>query len=158
MNTKYMWMRLLLVSTLLALLFTNACSLQSDINGPAEEALAEQGDVIMTILQAGDFQAVRDVLSLEAQRALDISTSLVGSWVDLESLIMQNAPRITKWDFDNARIFTKHGAIRGILEGRAEYVDGKSSKLSMELEQQNGTWKLRNFSLTTGYYRAWHLD
>jgi len=147
MNTKYLWMRLLLVSTLLALLFTTACSMQSNINGPAEEALAEQGDVIMTILQAGDFQAVHDVMSLEAQRALDISTALVGNWVDLESLIMQNAPRITEWDFDSARIFTNNGAIRGILEGRVDYVDGKSSKLRMELEQQNGTWKVRNFSL-----------
>jgi len=83
MNTKYLWMRLLMASTLLMLLFTTACSIQSDIKGPAEEALAEQGDVIMTILQAGDFQAVQDVLSLEAQQALNMATGLVGDWVDL---------------------------------------------------------------------------
>jgi hypothetical protein len=147
MNIDNLCKRLELVSTLLVLLFTTSCSIQSDIMGPAEEALVEQGDVIMTILQAGDFQAVRDVMSIEAQRALDISTALVGDWVDLESLIMQNAPRITEWDFNSAQIFTKDGAIRGILEGRVDYIDGKSSKVRMELEQQNSTWKLCNFSL-----------
>lgn len=146
MNTNNLWKRLLMASTLLALLFTTACSIQSDINGPGEEALVEQGDVIMTILQAADFQAVRDVMSIEAQRVLDVSTALVGNWVDLESLIMQNAPRITEWDFNSARIFTKDGAVRGILEGRVEFVDGKSSTVHMELEQQNSTWKLCGFS------------
>ena len=140
-------MKLLMASILLALLCTTACSEHTAINGPAEEALVEQGDVIMTILQAGDFQAVRGVMSREAQRALDISTALVGNWVDLESLIMQNAPRITGWDFDNARIFTNDGATKGVLEGTVDYVDGKPSELRMELEQQNGAWKLCNFSL-----------
>jgi hypothetical protein len=147
MNTHNLWIRLLVASTLLALLFTTACDKENAIKGPAEEALVEQGDVIMTILQAGDFQAVRDVMSPEAQRALNLGIELVGDWVDLENLIIQNAPRITEWDFDNARIFTKDGAIRGVLEGRVEYVDGKSSELRMELEQQNGTWKLCNFNL-----------
>ena len=147
MNIKNLLMRLLMASTLLVLLFTTACGIERAIDGPAEEALAEQGDVIMTILQAGDFQGVRDVMSLEVQRALNLGTELVGEWVDLEDLIMQKAPRITEWEFDDARIFTKNGAIRGILEGKVEYVDGKSSEFLMELEQQNGTWKLRNFSL-----------
>ncbi len=146
MITNNLWKRLLMASTLLVLLISTACSKQSDIMGPAEEALVEQGDVIMTILQAGDFQAVQDVLSYEAQRALNIATGLVGDWVDLESLIMQYAPSITGWNFDSARIFTKDRAIRGILEGRVEFVDGKSGKVHMELEQQNGTWKLCNFN------------
>jgi len=136
-----------MASTLLALLFTTACSIQSDIKGPAEEALAEQGDVIMTILQTGDFQAVQDVLSLQAQRVLNIATGLVGDWVDLESLIIQYAPTINDWDFDSVHIFTKDGAIRGVREGKVDYADGKHGKVCMELEMQNGSWKLRNFSL-----------
>ncbi|HEX9091948.1 MAG TPA: hypothetical protein VF831_10685 [Anaerolineales bacterium] len=147
MNTKNLWMRLLMASTLLALLFTTACSIQSDFKGPAEEALTKQGDVIMTILQSGDFQAVKDVFSLEAQRALNIATGLVGDWVDLESLIMQYAPTISDWDFDSVHIFTEGGAIRGVLEGKVNYAEGKHGKVHMELELQNGSWKLHNFSL-----------
>jgi hypothetical protein len=147
MNIKFLLMRLLMVSMLLVLLLTTACGKEKAIEGPAEEALADQGDVIMTILQAGDFQAIRDVMSLEAQRALNLGTELVGEWVDLEGLIIQNAPRITEWDFNSAHIFTENGAIRGVLEGRVDYADGKSSELHMELEQQNGTWKLRNISM-----------
>ena len=142
MNTKIFLMKLLMASTLLALLFTTACGVENAIKGPAEEALVEQGDAIMNVLQAGDLQAVRGVLSRKTLQMLDTATYLVSGVVDLERLIEQNAPAIATWKFDQARIFTKHGAIRGNLEGRVDYVDGTSGKVNIELEQQDGTWKL----------------
>jgi len=136
-----------MAGTLLALLFTAACGTENAIEGPTDQALAEQGNAIMTRLKDEDFQAVYDMLSLEAQQALDKAKMMVGSTVDLESLIMQNASAIATWKFDRARIFTKNGAIRGNLDGSVAYADGKSGKVSLELEQQDGTWKLRSFSL-----------
>jgi hypothetical protein len=147
MNTNKLLMKLLMASTLLALLFTTACGLEIAIKGPSEQALVKQGDVIMTVLKTGDFQAVHEVLSLEADRALNIAIGIVGNVVDLESEIMQNAPAIDTWKFDRAYLFTKNGSIRGILEGRVDYVGGRSGKVRLELEMQDGTWKLRSFSL-----------
>jgi hypothetical protein len=152
MNTNKLWTKFLMAGTLLALLFTAGCGLEYDIKGPAERALAEQtlteqGSVVMTVLQGGDFQAVHEVLSSEAQQALDNATRMVGGWVDLEGLIMQQAPALAAWKFEDARVFTKNGTIRGNLDGRVEYVDGKSGKVQLELEQEEGTWKLRSFSL-----------
>ena len=148
MNTNKLWTKLLMAGTLLALLFTAACGIENAIKGSAEEALAEQGDVVMTVLKDGDLQALRDLLSREAQQMLDNATYRVRvSGVDLETLIEQNAPKIATWTFDRARIFTKDGAIRGKLDGKVEYADGKSGTVRMELEQQDGTWKLHSFSL-----------
>ena len=142
MNTNKFMMKLLMASMLLALLFTAACSRENAIKGSAEEALVERGDAIMAVLQIGDLQAVREVLSRKTLQMLDTATYLASGVVDLERLIEQNAPTIATWKFDRARIFTKHGAIRGNLEGRVDYVDGTSGKVNIELEQQDGTWKL----------------
>jgi hypothetical protein len=149
MNANKIWMKLLMSSMLLALLFTAACGMKNDIKGPAEQALAEQGNAIMTCLQGGEFQAVYDMLSLDAQQAWDkaIRTRWVSSTVYLESLVMQDASLIAVWNFDSARVFTENGTLRGALDGRVDYVDGKSGELRLELEQENGTWKLRSFSL-----------
>ena len=47
MNTNKIWIRLLMASVLLALLSTTACGMEiakvNAIEGPAEQALAEQG-------------------------------------------------------------------------------------------------------------------
>ena len=147
MNTNKFLMKLLIASTLLALLFSAACSADNDIKGHDEEALAEQGDVVMTVLKDGDLQAVRDLLSREAQQMLDKATHMAGRVVDVESIIEQNKPEIATWTFDRARIFTKDGAIRGELDGKVEYDDGKSGKVRMELELQDGTWKLCGWTL-----------
>lgn len=147
MNINTLWMRLLMASTLLVLLFTAACGTEGAIKGAAEEALVEQGDVVMNVLKAGDLQAVRNVLSRETQQMLDKATYLVSGVIDLESLIKQNAPQIATWKFNQARIITKDGAIRGKLDGRVDYVGGKSGDVHLELEQQDGTWKLCGWSL-----------
>ena len=142
MNTNKFLMKLLMASMLLALLFTTACGVENAIKGPAEEALVERGDAIMAVLQTGDLQAVREVLSRKTLQMLDTATYLASGVVDLERLIEQIDTKIATWKFDRARIFTKHGAIRGNLEGRVDYVDGTSGKVNIELEQQDGTWKL----------------
>ena len=75
MNTNKIWMRSLMASVLLALLFTTACGMEiamvNAIEGPAEQALAEQGDAYMNCLKEGDFQAVYEMMSLESQRVLE---------------------------------------------------------------------------------------
>ena len=78
---------------------------------------------------------------------LDKATHMAGRVVDVESIIEQNKPEIAAWTFDQARIFTKDGAIRGELDGRVVYADGKSGKVKMELVQQDGTWKLSGWTL-----------
>ena len=149
MNTNKILMRLLMASTLLALFFTVACGMRNTIMGPAEQALVEQGNAIMTCLQDGEFQAVYDMMSFEAQRIWDkaINIQWVGSTAYLENLVMQDASSIAAWNFESARVFSESGAIRGDLHGRVDYVDGESGEMHLELEQENSTWKLRSFSL-----------
>ena len=151
MNTNKIWMRSLMASVLLALLFTTACGMEiamvNAIEGPAEQALAEQGDAYMNCLKEGDFQAVYEMMSLESQRVLDKPLRIARSVVDLDSIIKSAGSPIVTWKFDGARIFTKNGVIRGTLNGRVEYVDGTSGKVHLEFEEQDGTWKLRSSSL-----------
>lgn len=147
MNTNKYWKRLLMAGMLLGLLMTAACGMKEAIKGPEEQALAAQGDVVMATLKDGDFQAVQGLMSPEVQKMLDSATSMVSSWVDLESLIMQNAPAIATWKFDQARIYTRDGALIGKLDGTVAYADGKASELSLELEKDQDAWKLRSFSL-----------
>ena len=84
---------------------------------------------------------------LDSSALLDKATHMTGRVADVESIIEQNNPEIATWTFDRARIFTKDGAIRGKLDSKVEYVDGKSGKVRMELEPQDGTWKLCGWTL-----------
>ena len=151
MNTNKIWMRLLMASTLLALLFTTACGMDdvmvNAIEGPAEQALAEQGDAYINCLTEGDFQAVYEMMSLESQQVLDKPLRIARSVVDLDSIIKSAGSPIVTWKFDGARIVTKNEVIRGTLNGRVEYVDGTSGKVHLEFEEQDGTWKVRSSSL-----------
>ena len=149
MYTNKLWLRLLLACTLLMLLLTAACGKESAIKNPAaEQALTVQGDAFMTCLKDGDFQAVYDLMSLEAQKALDKAKKMAGSWVSLDGVLNQIGLEIAGWEFDKARVFTKNGVVMGTLDGRVEYADGKSGEVHLELEQQDGTWKIRSSSLT----------
>jgi len=154
MNTNKLWMRLLMAGTLLALLFTAACSADNDIKGPEEQALAEQGDVVMTVLKDGDLQAIYEELSRETQQLLNGAIDLASGVVDVERLIEQNAPKIATWEFDRARIYSKDGATRGKLDGKAEYVDGTTGHVHLELAQQGGDWKLSGWTLEKGWTLA----
>jgi hypothetical protein len=146
MNANKFFKKLLMASMLLGLLFTAACGIEplfvDAIKGSAEKALVERGDEIMIVLQTGDLQAVRGELSRGTQQLLDKATYLASGVVDVESLIEQISSSVASWEFNRATIFTKGGALRGKLIGQVEYLDGKSGKLNMELEQQDGTWKL----------------
>jgi hypothetical protein len=148
MNTNKFWMRLLMASTVLALLLTTACGRETAIKGPAEQALAEQGDALMTYLKAGDFQAVYEMMSSDAQRDLDMAISSVGSLVDVKSIIKDVGSQIAKWTFEKARIVTINGTSKGTLIGRVVYLNGKSGKVRLEFEEQDGTWKVGSSSFT----------
>jgi len=152
MNTNKIWMRLLMAGTLLALLFTTACGMEdvmvNAIEGPAEQALAEQGDAYMNFLKAGDFQAVYEMMSLESQQVLDKPLRIARSVVDLDSIIKSAGSVMAAWKFDGARIFTKNGVIRGTLKGRVEYVDGTSGKVTLGFEVQDDAWKVRSSNWT----------
>ena len=147
MNTNKLWTKFLMAGMLLALLFTAGCSNEHDIKGPAEQALVEPGNAFLTCMKAGDFQATYDMMSADAQQALDMPLRIARGVVDLDSIIKSVGSPIVEWTFDDARIFTESGDVRGVLEGRVEYVDGTSGKVRLEFEQQGGTWKVRSSSL-----------
>jgi len=144
MNTNKIWMRLLMASTLLALLFTTACGMEKAIKGPAEQALAEQGDAFMTSLKAGDFQAVYEMMSPYAQRDLDMALSSVGSLVDVKGIIKDVGSQIARWTFEKARVVTINGTSKGTLTGKVVYIDGSSGRVRLEFEEQDGAWKMHS--------------
>ena len=146
MNTKKLWMKFLMAGALLALLFTTGCGMEKAIEGPVDQALAEQGDAYMTSLKDGDFKATYEMMSSEAQRALDYSIGITRGVVDLDSIIKDVGSQIVSWEFERGRIFTQNGVTRGALEGRVETVYGMSGKVRLEFEQQGGEWKVRSSS------------
>ena len=144
MNTKKLWMKFLMAGALLALLFTTGCGMEKAIEGPVDQALAEQGDAYMTSLKDGDFKATYEMMSSEAQRVLDYSIGITRGVVDLDSIIKDVGSQIVSWEFERGRIFTQNGVTRGALEGRVETVSGISGKVRLEFEQQGDAWKVRS--------------
>ena len=144
MNTKNLWMKFLMAGALLALLFTTGCGMEKAIEGPVDQALAEQGDAYMTSLKHGDFQATYEMMSSDAQRILDYSIGITRGVVDLDSIIKDVGSQIVSWEFERGRTFTQNGVPRGTLEGRVETVYGMSGKVHLEFEQQDGAWKVRS--------------
>ena len=102
----------------------------------------------MTCLKAGDFQAVYEMMSSDAQRDLDEAISDAGSWVDVKGIIRDVGSHIAKWTFERARIVTINGMSRGTLIGKVVYLNGKSGKVRLEFEEQGGTWKVEGSSFT----------
>ena len=144
MNKKKLWMKFLMAGTLLALLFTSGCGMWNAVDGPVDRALAEQGDAYMTSLKDGDFQATYNMMSSDAQRALDTPLRIASSVVDLDSIIKDVGSQIVSWEFERGLIFTQNGVPMGTLEGRVETVYGMSGKVRLEFEQQGGAWKVRS--------------
>jgi hypothetical protein len=149
MNTRKLWNKIIMASTLLALLFTAGCGMARTLEGPVDPSLVEQGNVFMTHVKEGDFQATYEMMSSDAQRALDEPLRIARGVVDMDEIIESVGSQIVTWEFDRSRIYTKSGVTRGALEGRIEYVFGKSGKVRLEFEQQEGTWKLRSSNLVT---------
>ena len=147
MNTNKLIMRFLTACTLLVLLFAGACGVEISIQSPAGIALVDQGNTFMTCLKGIDYQAAYDMLTPASQQLLNQAERLAGGIVDLERIIRENVPGLVAWNFDSAKIFTVNGSKIGILDGMANYLDGKVSKVHLEFGLVNGTWKVRGYTL-----------
>ena len=146
MNTNKLWMRFLMAGLLLALLLTTACAKENVIQSSTGQALVEQGNAYMTCLKDGNIQGALDRMSSKARITLGSAVQLAGSWVDLESKI-KNEIALDKWTFESAYVITVDGSLRGILDGKVAHVDGKSGKIHLEFDQENGAWMVRNSSM-----------
>jgi hypothetical protein len=150
MNTNKLWKRLLMASTLLALLFTTACAGKNEIQSTEGQALVEQGNAYMTCLKAYDLRCAYALMSPFAQRLEDMAASLAEGVVDLETVLKTYGPRVSEWTFDRAHFSTRDGKTIGFLEGKVQYADGKRGTVSLDFERSDGTWKVRASDLHTG--------
>ena len=150
MNTNKLWKRLLMASTLLALLFTAACAGKNEIRSTAGQALVEQGNAYMTCLQAYDLGCAYALMSPFAQREMDEAERVTKGIVDLESVLRAYGPKVSEWTFDRAEFSTRDGKTIGSLEGKVQYADGKRGTVSLDFERSDGTWKVRASDLHTG--------
>lgn len=150
MNTNKLWKRLLMASTLLALLFTAACAGKNEIQSAEGQALVEQGNAYMTCLKAYDLGCAYALMSPFAQRLEDMAASLAEGVVDLETVLKTYGPRISEWTFDRAEFSTRDGKTIGSLEGKVLYADGERGTVSLDFEKSDGTWKVRASDLHTG--------
>ena len=150
MNTNKLWKRLLMASTLLALLFTAACAGKNEIQSTDGQALVEQGNAYMTCLKDSDLGCAYALMSPFAQRLEDMAASLAEGVVDLETVLKTYGPRISEWTFDRAEFSTRDGRTIGSLEGKVQYADGKRGTVSLDFERSDGAWKVRASDLHTG--------
>ena len=147
MNTNKSWMTLLMAAALLTLLLATACTAKNEIQGPAGRDLAEQGNAYMTCLKHGDLGCAYELMSPFAQHQMDRATRVAEGVVNLESVLKTYGPRISEWTFDRAQFSTRGGTTIGSLEGKVQYMNGESGKVSLEFEKDGGTWKARSSSL-----------
>jgi len=150
MNTNKLWKRLLMASTLLALLFTAACAGKNEIRSAEGQELVEQGNAYLTCLKAYDLECAYALMSPFAQRLEDMAASLAEGVVDLETVLKTYGPRISEWTFDRAEFSTRDGRTIGSLEGKVQYADGKRGTVSLDFERSDGAWKVRASDLHTG--------
>jgi len=150
MNTNKLWKRLLMASTLLALLFTAACAGKNEIQSAEGQALVEQGNAYLTCLKAYDLGCAYALMSPFAQRLEDMAASLAEGVVDLETVLKTYGPKVSEWTFDRAEFSTRDGKTIGSLEGKVQYADGKRGTVSLDFERSDGIWKVRASDLHTG--------
>ena len=135
MTGNKQWMRFLIVSALLALLFASGCGAVD-----AGKDLADQGNAFMTALKEGNFQAAYDQMTPELQQE-------IGGVADLQSMIVDNAATPSDWSFSGVNMSTEEGVNTGTLDGSVDYADGKTGTVNLEYVQQDGAWKMLSFSL-----------
>ncbi len=150
MNTNKLWKRLLMASTLLALLFTAACAGKNEIQSTDGQALVEQGNAYMTCLKAYDLGCAYALMSPFAQGEMDEAERVTKGIVDLESVLRAYGPKVSEWTFDRAEFSTRDGKTIGSLEGKVQCADGKRGTVSLDFERSDGTWKVRASGLHTG--------
>ena len=144
MNTNKLWMKLLMASTLLALLFTAACATKNEIQSTDGQALIEQGNAYMACMKDSDLGCAYELMSPFAQQQLDKAKGMAQGVVNLESAFKTYGPKVSAWTFDRAQFSTREGTTIGSLEGEVEYMDGERGKVSLEFEKDGGTWKARS--------------
>ena len=150
MNTNKLWKRLLMASTLLALLFTAACAGKNEIQSAEAQELVEQGNAYMTCLKDSDWRCAYALMSPFAQRLEDMAASLAEGIVDLDTVLKTYGPKVSEWTFDRAQFSTRDGKTIGSLEGEVQYADGKRGTVSLDFERSDGAWKVRASDLHTG--------
>ena len=143
MITNKLLMKLLMAATLLALLLATACAGKNEIQSTDGQALVEQGNAYMTCLKDSDWECAYALMSPFAQRLEDMAASLAEDVVDLDAVLKTYGPKVSEWTFDRAQFSTRDGKTIGSLEGKVEYADGKSGKVSLEFEKDGETWKVR---------------
>jgi hypothetical protein len=147
MRTNKLWMKLLMAATLLTLLLATACAGKNEIRSTDGQVLVEQGNTYMTCLKASDLGCAYALMSPFAQGWMDVAERATQGVVDLESVLRTYGPRVSEWTFDRAQFSTRDGKTIGSLEGKVQYMDGESGKVSLEFEKVGGTWKVRNSNL-----------
>jgi len=129
------WVRFLMTSALLALIFASGCGAVD-----AGKDLADQGSAFMTALKDGNFQAAYDQMTPELQQE-------IGSVEALQSMIVDNAATPSDWSFSGVNMSTEEGVNTGTLDGSVNYADGKTGTVNLEYVQQDDAWKMLSFSL-----------
>ena len=147
MNTNKLWKKLLMAATLLALLLATACAGKNEIGSTEGQDLVEQGNAYMTCLKASDLGCAYALMSPFAQGWMDAAERITKGVVDLKSALRTYGPRVSEWTFDRAHFSTRDGRTIGSLEGKVQYMDGESGKVSLEFEKVGGTWKVRSSNL-----------
>ena len=147
MNAKRFLMRFLMAMMLLAILAATACSTKSNISDTDRQVLIEQANAFMTEFQDGDYQAMYDMMTTDAQKALDIAKGLGGGYVNVEDVITGVTSTIAKWDCDNAKITPGKHSGQGTITITVEYLDGTSGTVRLGFNKLGGVWKVANSSL-----------
>ncbi len=147
MNTKMILKRFLMVMMLLALLAATACSTKSNITDADQQALRDQADAFMTAFQDGDYQAIYDMMTTDAQKDLDKAKELGGGFINVEDVIIGVTSSIAKWDFDNAKITPGKHPGQGTITITVEYLDGTSGTVRLGFNKLGGVWKVSSSSL-----------
>jgi hypothetical protein len=150
MNTNKLLQKLLMAVTLLALLFSTACTGKNEIQSTDGQALVEQGNAYMTCLKDNDWRCAYALMSPFAQRLEDMAADLAEGVIDMDTVLKTYGPRISEWTFDRAQFVIRGGRTIGLLRGQVKYADGKRGKVSLDFEISDGTWKVRASDLHTG--------
>ncbi len=131
---------------LLALLVATACSTKSNISDADRQALMEQADAFMTEFQGGDYQAMYDMMTTDAQKDLDKAKELGGGFINVEDVIIGVTSTIAKWDFDGAKITPGKHSGQGQITITVEYLDGTSGTVRLGFNKLGGVWKVSSSS------------
>ena len=147
MNAIRFLIRVLVSMMIMALLVATACSMKSNISETDRQALIEQADAFMTEFQDGDYQAMYDMMTTDAQKDLDKAQELGGGFINVEDVITGVTSTIAKWDFDNAKITPGKHPGQGQITITVEYLDGTSGTVRLGFNKLGGVWKVSSSSL-----------